>query len=750
RSDVHLGFGEIRLGDGGETTTYRFDPVTGETFINGVGQGVARNEANTNSNVIFRTIWDGGGIDTYDFSAYDANRQLVIDLNPGRWTDVDADSSFQAADLNILAPGTRMARGQVFNALLFNGDLRSIIENAIGGAGNDTITGNAAANTLIGNAGNDTLIGNDGNDRFEGGTGADTLNGGAGIDQAQYTFAASGVTVDLIFTSTNTGDAAGDTFDSVENLRGTAFDDILRGDDGDNIMGGWTGGNDRLLGRGGNDLLAGGEGNDQLDGGAGADILDGGNGDDTYFVQDPDTIFEAAGAGHDTVQSTVNWVLGSNFEDLILAGVASISGTGNNLANRLTGNSGNNVLRGLAAFDTLLGGIGNDSYVLGDLTFFSAFTGFIYDSVVEAASAGIDTVVVTAIDDPDTIFGTDGYALGTNIENGTIDGTLAFNLTGNALANRLTGNSAVNVLTGGEGGDTYVLTSLAQAVPFGTWNYDTVIETGTTGIDSVIVTAEDDLDTVFGIDGYTLGATIEYGTIAGTLTFNLTGNALANRLTGNSNVNVLTGGEGGDTYLLTSLAQIGALGTWNYDTVVETGTTGIDSVIVTAVDDPDTVSTVESYALGATIENGTVAGTLHFNLTGNGLANRLTGNAANNILTGGLGRDILTGNAGFDRFDFNATAESAVTADIITDFNAGTNASLIDRIDVATIDADITLAGNQAFVFGGAFTAGHIRAIQSGANVVLQFNTDADAAVEMILLLNNVVVGNLNAGDFIL
>ena len=89
------------------------------------------------------------------------------------------------------------------------------------------------------------------------------------------------------------------------------------------------------------------------------------------------------------------------------------------------------------------------------------FAVYAYDTVIETGGTGIDTVIVTALDNPDTFVSTDRYTLGANIENGTIVGTLAFNLTGNALNNRLQGNVAFNVLTGGAGNDTYVLTNLA-------------------------------------------------------------------------------------------------------------------------------------------------------------------------------------------------------------------------------------------------------------------------------------------------
>jgi serralysin len=150
---------------------YTFSSTTGQMFLDGVGQGTP------GANRIFRTVWDGGGVDTYDLSNYNTN--LDIDLTPGGW------STFDTAQLANLGSGN-FARANLFNALLFNGDLRSLIENATGGSGNDTIEGNRGGNTLIGNAGTDTLIGGGGGDVLFGGADADFLYGdatpsGAGI-----------------------------------------------------------------------------------------------------------------------------------------------------------------------------------------------------------------------------------------------------------------------------------------------------------------------------------------------------------------------------------------------------------------------------------------------------------------------------------------------------------------------------------------------------------------------------------------
>ena len=133
----------------GGDTVYKWNPLTGQEFINGVGQ------APPGANRIFMNIWDGGGHDTYDFSNYTTN--LKVDLSPGGWTTTSAT---QLANLG----GGHFAIGNISNSLLYHGNTASLIEDAIGGSGNDIITGNVADNHLTGNGGNDTLDGGAGND----------------------------------------------------------------------------------------------------------------------------------------------------------------------------------------------------------------------------------------------------------------------------------------------------------------------------------------------------------------------------------------------------------------------------------------------------------------------------------------------------------------------------------------------------------------------------------------------------------
>ena len=158
-------------------TVYTWNATTGQEFINGVGQLAPGGGVGGSANRIYETVWDGGGVDTYDLSNYTTN--LSINLNPG------ASSVFSSTQLAYLGDG-HYASGNVYNAYLYNGDARSYIDNAIGGSGNDTIIGNAIANTLNGGSGNDTITG---------GAGNDTIIGGAGTDTAVYSGSRASYTI---------------------------------------------------------------------------------------------------------------------------------------------------------------------------------------------------------------------------------------------------------------------------------------------------------------------------------------------------------------------------------------------------------------------------------------------------------------------------------------------------------------------------------------------------------------------------
>lgn len=106
-------------------------------------------------------------------------------------------------------------------------------------------------------------------------------------------------------------------------------------------------------------------------------------------------------------------------------------------------------------------------------------------------------------------------------------------------------------------------------------------------------------------------------------------------------------------------------------------------------------------------------------LSGNAGNDTLSGGSGNDVLRGDAGQDILIGGAGADKFDFNVINETgiiATTRDIIADFTHNAKVSLSDIVDLSTIDANSSRAGDQAFVWKktAAFsgTAGELRYFQ--------------------------------------
>lgn len=571
---------------------------------------------------------------------------------------------------NVTIGGTAPGEGVLVEA---NGRFGILVE----GASNVTITGNTIQNNIAGTGSDNTEIrvrgylqthldGDPLNDVFEYSSGVSIAGNviGSMTGKVKDYAASYSDTADFSFAADNTAvfmsqkvieDLRKATTSSMAPAQVSNGADTITGSKGtDSIAAG--SGDDTVYGLAGNDKLYGADGDDILDGGAGADTLTGGFGNDTYFADALDTIVEAALAGIDEVRTSaasLSIAAFANVEQLTFTGTGNFSGTGNALANRITGGSGNDFLNGGAGNDTLAGGAGNDTYGVDSIS----------DRLED--SGGIDTVR-SAI----------SYALADGFENLILMGSTGATGTGNAVANEITGTIHADRLAGLDGNDTLNGGAGADTLDGGagddTFFTDDALDSvlGGSGTDHVISTVS-----------WWLPGDCERLTLTGTSGISATGNALANTITGNSAGNLieglggadilngglgrdtLAGGEGNDTYFIERSDEI------------TTDTSGYDTVIASA-----------SYTLGSGLDvlvlvSGAVSG------TGNGWANTITGNAGrnvlsglnandtlnggggNDILSGGRGRDVLTGGAGYDRFVFDTAPSSISNADRITDFS---------------------------------------------------------------------------------
>ncbi|XHF35655.1 M10 family metallopeptidase C-terminal domain-containing protein [Pseudomonas chlororaphis] len=401
-------------------------------------------------------------------------------------------------------------------------NLRNVESVRLTGNGAFSVFGNALDNKLFGNAYDNTLDGGAGIDTLTGGAGNDTYvidNVGdiivelanEGIDQVKtsisYTLGANLENAQLL------GSAA-------LNLTGNELDNVLIGNDGDNI----------------------------LNGGAGADTMQGGAGNDTYILDESielSRVKEAADGGQDWVVIDFSTDRQTSFinldtpylkyvENLRINGAGEFTLWGNALDNKLFGNADYNVLNGGSGNDLLDGGAGADKMIGGE-----------GDDIYIVDNAG-DTVTELWEDGHDLIKTSVSYTLSNNIEDGTLLGNAAINLTGNALNNVLTGNDGNNVLDGGAGidtmiggagNDTYYLDDSAELV----W----IQEGNDPGRDLLNIQYNAFENNVVDLNRDNL-LNVESVKIIGGGNFNVSGNGLDNKLFGNDDANYLSGGAGND------------------------------------------------------------------------------------------------------------------------------------------------------------------------------------------------------------
>jgi Ca2+-binding RTX toxin-like protein len=283
----------------------------------------------------------------------------------------------------------------------------------------------AGAFTGIGNDGDNTITGGAGDDTLSGRGGDDVLDGGDGVDTASYSLASGGVSAFLDGTDSDDGEGGTDTLTSIENLLGSAFDDLLYGSAGNNVLDG-ADGDDILVGRGGNDTLRGG---------AGFDLVDYSDATSGVYVKLNIGWASDGEGGIDTLIS-VEDVNGSLHNDVLV-------GSGED--NFLYGLDGSDYLVGLDGDDLLSGGAGAPNQLQGglgdDLYYVDA-----NDTLIEFEDEGYDTVVTTL----------NSYTLRAHFEELVFYGVGDFIGTGNDLDNVIYGGAGDDILTGGRGDDVLV------------------------------------------------------------------------------------------------------------------------------------------------------------------------------------------------------------------------------------------------------------------------------------------------------
>ncbi|HPU16529.1 MAG TPA: calcium-binding protein, partial [Polymorphobacter sp.] len=340
----------IYLDDNGTGMGFTNAIITGNTLIDGTGQGVLlENVSGTVSNNAL--IWSGTGTAS--------NNSPRFDINAGsdhiNFTDNTGNVSIQTGSTyldfvrqnGMIAEDATMTSAQrdtitidymvitARNSYTLNATTSDLYFE--GGTGNFVGTGNALANHIVGGTGADTLTGNGGADYLEGKTGNDTYVVD-NLGQVIYDSGGTELIKSKISWTLQTG---------IENLTyiGT---------------GGAT-----LAGNSAPNTIIGGAGNDTLIGNGGADKLQGGLGDDTYILDNSNQLVNDSG-GVDTIVSNLNKVLQSGIENLTLTG-AAVFATGNAVANTLIGNDLNNTLDGKAGADLMYGNAGDDTYIVDNV-----------------------------------------------------------------------------------------------------------------------------------------------------------------------------------------------------------------------------------------------------------------------------------------------------------------------------------------------------------------------------------------------
>lgn len=696
-----------------------------------------------------QAIWDAGGIDT--INASNQTLSVNIDLNSGGFSSIgpsDNSSSYTA----------------VYNLAIAFGVM---IENAIGGSGNDYLLGNKGVNTIYGGTGNDEILGDRGNDSLYGEAGYDLLigeehndylNGGADNDlllgQEGEDTLYGGSEDDELYGGFLTGGVNSETLDGADSLMGGDGNDTLNGGLGsDYLEGGADNDNlngdeevDNLYGNTGDDTLDGGDGNDYLYGGDGNDYFSDLNGDDFIFGESgQDTL--VGGSGHESMfggsdDDEFSGGFGNDYlsdEFLFESIVSNDTLDGGSGDDTLNGGGGNDTLDGGDGRDTLDGGEGNDSLIGGgaedlskDLIDPFAYSDTIYggagndtlsgkagNDVLDGGS-GIDRVqddtafnfVLTNDsligNSTDTLINIESARLTGNITENIIDAS-AFNL-GSVF---LYGSSAADTLYGGFGNDSLEGGSNSDNLDgadylMGWYGNDTI--DGGKGNDIIIGGSD------FNFDGDNFGEDRLDGEDGDDY---LDGGNANDDLDGGIGNDLLWGGSGDDT-LSGERGNDTLYGVDGNDLLIESGdffSFDLRDTFLKIYNAPgqlaetDTLFDIETAKL--TGSNGTNHLYAYFFTKG---SVSLFGQGGNDSLNGGTGNDTLEGGSGNDALTGDPQAGDAGNNSLTGFGNDSLNGGLGSDILGGGAGNDILVGGdaaNDVFSFSG-----HTPFTRSGKTII--------------------------------
>lgn len=350
------------------------------------------------------TIYDSNGVDTINFSSFSQNQEISL-------------FELTYSDIGGLVDNVTIARGVT-------------VENAVSGAGNDTLIGNDVGNVLTGNGGHDRLSGNFGADTLNGGAGNDTMYGGTGADRllggtgndvmeggegndTYYVNSTGDIVTETSVEDTDTVQTALTNYTLGANLENLVLTSASNSTGTGNLLNNTiTGGNgsDTLFGVDGFDFLIGGAGNDRLYGGNHGDDLNGGAGNDS-LLGESGADWLAGGLGNDTLLGGIEgdslWgddgndrLEGGDGEDLLTGGTGNDILLGQAGADTLSGGDGADILNGGSGLDIYTGGAGADRFTLSSADStdqFLDFTSGIDKMALSRAGLGISTATIAAL-----------------------------------------------------------------------------------------------------------------------------------------------------------------------------------------------------------------------------------------------------------------------------------------------------------------------------------------------------------------